>query len=68
MEIKVFCVTFWLYSAPDKQENNFLLIFSKILPGGCGGRLKAFLFHNKVENRFMRDIVLFEINFFAIFS
>ena len=30
--------------------------------------MKAFLFYSKVENLFMQDIVLFMIDFFAIFS
>ena len=67
LEFKLFCVTVWLYSAPNKREGRFLQIFSKILRNGWD-RLKAFLFYNKVENLFMRDIVLFVIDFFAIFS
>ena len=66
-----FCVTFWLYSAPNKREDHFLRIFSKILQGGWWGgkgRLIAFLFYYNIENLFWQDIVLFVIDFFVIFS
>ena len=36
LEIKFFCVTVWLHSAPNKREDHFLRICSKILRGGWG--------------------------------
>ena len=33
LEIKFFCVTLWLNLTPNKCENCFLYIFSKILRG-----------------------------------
>ena len=66
LEIKAFCVTFWLYSALNKREDHLLRIFLKILWSWL--RLKAFLFYNKVENLSKRYIVLFVIDFFVTFS
>ena len=44
-------MTVRLHFAPNKREDHFLPTFLKILQGGVG-RLKAFLFYNKVENLF----------------
>ena len=67
--LRLFCVTFWLYSAPTSVKTIFyaLRIFLKILQGRWW-TLKAFLFRNKKENFFMGDTVLFVIDFFAVFS
>ena len=63
-DLKFFCVTFWLYSAPNKREDHFLHIFSKTLERETGD----IFFYNQVENLFMRDTVLFVIDFFCYFS
>ena len=66
--VKFFCMIVLLHSVLNKREDHFLRVFSKILRGEWRGRLKTFLFYNKVESHFMLDIVLFVIDFFVIFS
>ena len=36
LEIKFFCATFWLHSAPNKRKDHLLRLFSKILSSRCG--------------------------------
>ena len=64
LEIKFFARFFGYIQLQISVKTTFYAYFQRF----CGVRLKSFLFYNKVENLFMRDIIQLGIDFIAIFS